>query len=140
MIKTLTLVFVLVVFAALVACSPNMKQYDDIVSKIKSFSIPENSTQRYRITDFGDIETLEAIADDVSFPRGQGAGTVWAHRTTNNLIVYIETKDQGHAGEFGYAYSENGERSGWPTEDFVRYWSIDKQVSENWWRVSYRLD
>lgn len=129
---------VLMLFA-LSSCSLNMEKYDVIIAKVKTFSIAANETKRFRITDFDDVETLEEIGADEVGGRGQGTGLVWVHKTANDLIVYIETEDRGHGGEFGYAYSEAGERPGWPGEEGPSFWSLDEQVDGNWWKVSYLL-
>lgn len=77
-------------------------------------------------------------------PRGQEAGNVWASRDSNgNLTVIILTKDFGHAGQFGYAYSEippqefgEGEPLEFGELPNLRCTTTDWKVAENWWQVA----
>lgn len=75
--------------------------------------------------------------------RGAGSGNVFAIRKPGGeLIVVIETKDLGHAGEYGYAYSEtHPAHQGYnnlfrlDAEENLSCTDPDWEVERNWWKV-----
>jgi hypothetical protein len=81
--------------------------------------------------------------------RGGGAGRVWAARTKEGYLkVVIETSDMGHAGEYGYAYSDvpltlSPLDTSWSTVDVPGRLNIvgtDARIDDHWWAVLYNLD
>ena len=50
--------------------------------------------------------------------------------------------DRGHAGEWGYLYADRGVQMsrGQSMEGPGREWTLDCDLGDGWWRVSYRLD
>jgi hypothetical protein len=94
----------------------------------------------------GPVHLVEAEEELV---RGGGAGRVWAARTKEgHLKVVIETRDLGHAGEYGFAYSDVPLKLA-PLDE---HWSIvdvpgrlnivapDARIDDHWWAVLYNLD
>ena len=52
-------------------------------------------------------DSVHLIEAEEELVGGGGAGRIWATRTEEgHLKVVIETRDMGHAGEYGFAYSE----------------------------------
>ncbi len=96
-----------------------------------------------RFDRMNDPQSLRRLGPSEYIPRGRGAGNVWASRDANGkLTVIIETKDFGHAGEFGYAYSEiPPQKSGEPEPlsfgevPNLRCTEPAGKVAENWWEV-----
>ena len=111
-------------------------------------------------------ETVELRLDDISVPKslrplkpnemsaaGFGEGKVWAAMTVDGkLKVVIETRDLGHAGEYGFAYSEvpliatplGGSRDGeWLELDLPSHLKIvqpNMKMDDNWWKVCDNLN
>jgi hypothetical protein len=94
----------------------------------------------------GSVHLVEAEEELV---RGGGAGRVWAARSKEgHLKVVIETRDLGHAGEYGYAYSDAPLKlapldANWSTVDVPGRLNIvgpDARIDEHWWAVLYNLD
>ena len=90
-----------------------------------------------------DPQSLRLRGPSEYIPRGSEAGNVWAWRDPNGkLTVIIETKDLGHAGYFGYAYSEIPPQKFGEAEPLefgevpnLRCTKADWKVAENWWQV-----
>jgi hypothetical protein len=68
----------------------------------------------------------------------------------SKLKVVVETRDLGHAGEYGFAYSEvplaagpPGGGSNWSELDLpgrLKLVQPDMKIDDNWWQVCYNLD
>jgi hypothetical protein len=92
------------------------------------------------------VKTIVALALAVcvscSAARGRGVGTVWVDKDEQgHLLIAIETIDRGHAGEWGYLYADRGVAMsrGQSTEGPGREWTLDCDLGNGWWSVSYRL-
>ena len=104
---------------------------------------------QFRLDDLSDPTSLRLLKPNESFDRGFGAGNVWADITPDGrLKVVIETKDLGHAGEYGFAYSDvplspQPFGKGWFTIDVPGHINLvlpDMKIDDNWWKVLYNLD
>ena len=136
--STLLLTLFMIVITAS-SCTHIPSEYEAIIAKIIELDPPKETLTKYKMTDFSDLSTLKKMPDDYFSERGRGKGNIWVHPTGGNLVVFIETKDNGHAGEFGLAYSKTGETPIWYDDEWGELWSLDKQISDHWWKVSYRL-
>jgi hypothetical protein len=94
-------------------------------------------------------KTLRTYESKDRPPRGQGAGHVWARLAKDGkLQVVIEVRDAGHAGEYGFAYSEieltpAPFASGWFTIDVPGHLNLvqrDCRIDAQWWKVVHNLD
>ena len=94
-------------------------------------------------------DSVHLIEAEEELVRGGGAGRIWATRTKEgHLKVVIETRDMGHAGEYGFAYSEVPLMpvpldANWSTVDVPGRLTIvgsDAQIDEHWWAVLNNLD
>jgi hypothetical protein len=65
---------------------------------------------------------------------------VWLSRQKGNIVLWLETLDLGHAGQFGYAWSANGNVPEWRADDWGEFWSLGKPLEEGWWRIENRLN
>ena len=54
-------------------------------------------------------------------------------------MVFIETSDQGHGGEYGVVYSEKRQTPVLNDNGGID-WTIDQKINDNWWNISYRLE
>lgn len=119
-----------------------------IVAEVRRRPFPAGQEATFRLADPSDPRTLRA-ADGEELRRGGGAGLVWARRTAEGkLQVTIETRDLGHAGEYGFAYSEltlgltqlPGDGSWQQTDVPGRLTILGKRIDERWVEVLYNLD
>jgi len=118
-------------------------RYEPVVAKIRSIGLKSGERRQYRLDNPGNAATLRLDAESPPPLRGEGAGTVWVEKNEQgHLLVAIETIDHGHAGEWGYLYADRGVAMsrGQSTEGPGREWTLDCDLGNGWWRVSYRLD
>ena len=124
------------------------RKLEAVVEEIRRRPIRPEEVVALRIdpTVTGSVRLVEARERVV---RGRGAGWVWATRTKEgHLKVVIETRDMGHLGEYGYAYSEVPLTlvpldEHWSTVDVPGRLSLvapDAKIDDHWWAVVYNLD
>jgi|GEM_PF-3051446 len=114
-----------------------------VVEEVKARGIKPGEELLFRLDNPKDAKSLRPRARDERIPRGRGAGNVWAAREPDGpLIVIIETSDWGHAGEYGYAYSEvrphktsDGRFALGDLEDNLICTDPHADVAKNWWDV-----
>ncbi len=134
------LIFTLFLMVFLLSCSINTKEYDNIVVKIKSFEIPVGQLVRYKIADFSNTSTIKKLPDNYIAGRGTEKGHIWAFKTKQNLLIFIETEDKGHAGQYGVTYSENGQTPLWNNDEWGEFWSTGEKINEHWWKIYFNVD
>ena len=117
--------------------------------RVGVLGIAPGESKSFRLDDLDDPGSLRPSAAAERRARGQGAGDVWAQRTADGkLKVVIETRDLGHAGEYGFAYSEAPLI---PTKLDGEWLSLDvpgrlnlvlprMRIDDHWWEVVYNLD
>lgn len=122
------------------------RRLEAIVAEVRRLQIAPGQQVTLRLAKLDDPGSLRPAGDE-PLVRGRGAGLVWAERTREGkLKVVIETRDLGHAGEYGYAYSEVPLRAtpldaNWSTVDVPGTLNIlEAQIDEHWWSVLYNLD
>lgn len=118
-------------------------RYEPVVPKIRSLGLKPGERREYRLGDPGNAATLRLDAESPPPERGQGAGTIWVEKDEQgHLRIAVETVDKGHAGEWGYLYADRGVpmKRGESTEGPGREWTLDCDLGDGWWSVSYRLD
>ncbi len=124
----------------LLSCSNDTKIYDSIINEIKKQNLPLEKLVRYQIEDFSKTSTIKKLPDNFTADRGKGKGCIWVFKTKENLLVFIETDDHEHAGEYGVVYSEKGQTPIWDNHEWGERWSIDKKIKDKWWNISFRLE
>ena len=79
-----------------------------VVERVRQLGIKPGEQLKLRLDKLTDPKSLRRLkSPNETFDRGTGAGTLWAERTAEGkLKVVIETRDLGHAGEYGFAYSD----------------------------------
>ncbi len=122
--------------------------YEAVVAQVRSMQLEAGIETALRLDDPSDPKSLRKVKPDESFSRGAGEGNVWAILQDGKLRVVIETQDLGHAGEYGFAYSDEvlspqpfGEQ--WHTLDVPGKINIvqpDMKIDDHWWKVAYNLD
>lgn len=119
-----------------------------IVARVRALNPAPGEAMLLRLDDPDEPKSLRLVKPDEQFARGQGVGNVWARSRKGHLTVVIETRDLGHAGEYGFAYSDEAlslEPFGdhWFTLDVPSKINIvqpDMQIDAHWWKVVYNLD
>ena len=124
-------------------------RWEAVVDRVRSLGVQPGESRAFRLDDLSDPQTLRVRGPGEQFSRGQGAGNVWAKRSAGGkLTVVIETRDLGHAGEYGFAYSEQPLApipfgGAWFSVDVPGHLTLvqpNMQIDGSWWKVLYNLD
>jgi hypothetical protein len=120
-----------------------------VVEMVRTLDLKPGEVRALRLDDPADPSSLRTSPPGEQFARGRGAGNVWAEKTAaGGLKVVVETRDLGHAGEYGFAYTDaplalTPLAEGWSTVDVPGHMNIVRpsmQIDEHWWEVVYNLD
>jgi hypothetical protein len=131
------------------AGSFDRRRFEEIVAVVRIQPIKPGERSEFRLDDFNVPTSLRPLRPGERFRRGQGVGLVWAERTKDGqLKVVVETRDAGHAGELGFAFSDVLLRPApldahWSTVDLPgRLTVVDasSMIDEHWWQVFDNLD
>lgn len=123
--------------------------FNAIVNQVNASGIKPGERREFYLNNLSDPKSLRPRKEDEYFDRGKGTGQVWAERMKNGTLkVVIETKDLGHAGEYGFAYSEvplklEPQGAGWftvPVPCHLCWVKPNMQINAHWWRVEFNLD
>lgn len=123
--------------------------FDAVVAQVRLMPLTPDKETSFRLDDLADAKSLRPVKPDESFHRGAGAGRVWALLNKDGkLTVVIETRDLGHAGEYGFAYSDiplvaRPWEGGWSTLDVPSRLQLvqpDMKIDDHWWKVLNNLD
>lgn len=127
------------------------QRFEAIVAEVRRRQLPTCATCviTFRLDDLSNPQSLRPWGAEETAQRGEGAGRVWANRTEDGkLKVVIETRDYGHAGEYGFAFSDVPLKkepfmgsSDWYRIDVPGdLYLVREQIDEHWWSVLYNLD
>ena len=125
------------------------ERFEAVVAQVRSMSLVPGEETQLRLDDPSDPMSLRMLKPNEYFARGQGAGSVWASVTPDGeLKVVIETRDAGHAGEYGFAYSDvplspQPFGGGWDSLDVpgrIHLVQPKMKIDDHWWEVLYNLD
>jgi hypothetical protein len=124
-------------------------RWEAVVRRVDALGLMPGETRELRLDNLDEPMSLRPLRPGEGQERGRGAGNVWAQKTPDGkLKVVIETRDLGHAGEYGFAYSEVPLS---PTAFGGDWLSLDvpgrlqlalpsMQIDDRWWEVVYNLD
>jgi hypothetical protein len=124
-------------------------RYEAVVEKVRTMNLSPGQVTALRLDDISSPQSLRLLKPEESFERGQGAGCVWAEVSADGkLKVVIETNDMGHAGEYGFAYSDvplvpRSSPPDWFELDVpshLTYVQPDMKIDDHWWKVLYNMD
>jgi hypothetical protein len=122
-----------------ISCTRTSSKYEQIVEEVEKFNNPVGQLKKYKINNFSDLTTIRELSEDHFSDRGKGQGDIWVFKTNDNLVIFIETVDNGHAGEFGIVYSKNGNKPVWNHDDWGEFWIVGEKINDNWYEISFRL-
>lgn len=99
------------------------------------------------LSNLSGMGTLTPLKPSTYIIRGKGAGHVWAQLSESGALkVVIETRDFGHFGEYGFAYSDlplslipYPSDSEWFTIDEpgpLNMGRRDMKIDDHWWKTS----
>jgi hypothetical protein len=114
-----------------------------IVEQVKAIGIQPGESLELRLDDITNPKSLRRVKLNEIFDRGYGAGNVWAARAADgSLAIVVETRDLGHAGEYGFAYTGTSPPtpiSDWATDLPGPLNRVDKKIGDHWWAVDNPL-
>jgi hypothetical protein len=119
-------------------------QFAAIVEQVEAIGIQPGESFELRLDDITNPKSLRTVKPNEFFDRGNGAGDVWAARAADgSLTVVIETRDLGHAGEYGFAYTGTSPPTpitDWGATDLPGPLNrVDKKINDHWWAVENPL-
>ncbi|HSI11015.1 MAG TPA: hypothetical protein VK961_03175 [Chthoniobacter sp.] len=128
-------------------------QFEAIVAQVRQAGMKPGTEQQFFLTDFSDPKSLRPLSEGEAMKlfSGKGAGHVWAQLSPQgSLKVVIETRDLGHAGEYGFAYSDTALSptpmdggGNWYQVEVPGYLNIVEprmKIDEHWWKVLNNLN
>lgn len=124
-------------------------RYEAVVEGARVLVVKPGETKALRLPDLEDPASLRLRRPGEGEARGTGAGNVWARRAPGGGIeVVIQTRDLGHAGEYGFAYSDaplspSPFGGSWLMLDVPSHLQLvlpDMRIDDHWWEVVYNLD
>ena len=82
-------------------------RYQAIIQAVEAQGIRMGEQREFFLRDPSSPASLQAVDPNETVDRGTGTGTVWIRRTGKSAyIVSILVADLGHAGLYGYLYSD----------------------------------
>ena len=119
------------------------RHFDAIVARVRSMMPNQDGEVHFLLEDLNDPASLRQAEHPVS---RDSSGNVWASMTPDGaLTVVIMTRDLGHCGEYGFAYSDvpltmqsDGSRPQFGVPGHPRF--AGQQIDEHWWEVLNNLD
>ncbi len=123
-------------------------ELEAVVRQVRAVGLVPGEERRFKLDSVSDPKSLRPVEMSEYFPSGRGVGIVWAEMTANgNLKVAVMTRDLGHAGEYGFAYSDiplSSQLFGdhWHSLDVPGSMTItlpSMRIDDNWWEVINNL-
>jgi hypothetical protein len=121
-----------------------------IVEELKNRDLPNDTLLQFYIEDLDMKKGLyEVVKNDryqsvlVSSGKiiesGMGRGSIHVYKSNSDIMIFIETKDQGHLGEYGYGYSSEPNKLNWDHDNWGEFWQNDSQLDNHWWQIYFDL-
>ena len=115
-------------------------RFDDLVARVRPLVTQPDRVLRFRLADDLDPRSLAALPETARLGRGDGRGLVNAVvDSRHHLAVSIETRDDGHAGEYGFMYVDDGFDPA-DLEYVQRDSQHEERIDDRWRRWHYDLD
>jgi hypothetical protein len=127
------------------------QQFEAIVAQVRRMHLRPGEEFEFQLDDFTHPESLRPLTKEEA-RRSLGEGRVWAALSHDGkLKVVIETRNLGHAGEYGFAYSDatllpkpsGGDDGGCLVIDVpgpLNFVLPEMRIDDHWWKVEYNLD
>lgn len=128
-------------------------RFEAIVEQVRQAGLKPDTEQQFVLNELSDPKSLHRLSDEEisKIYIGKGAGRVWARVSPQGALkVVIETRDFGHAGEYGFAFSDTS-LTPLPMESDGHWFRIDvpgnlyivvpkMKIDEHWWKVLNNLN
>ena len=128
-------------------------RFEAIVAQVRQASLKPDTEQQFYLDDLSDPKSLRPLSDEEAQKLliGKNAGHVWGQISTQGALkVVIQTRDLGHAGEYGFAYSDTA-LTPQPMEGDDVWFRLDlpgrlyivkprMKIDTHWWKVLNNLD
>jgi hypothetical protein len=113
---------------------------DEVVAGVRPLLVVPNQVYRFRLADDLDAATLTPWPTSMRVGRGDGRGLVNAAiDEQTHIAVSIETRDEGHAGEWGFMFTDDGVSRG-VLEMIERDSQHTERETGRWVRWRYDMD
>jgi hypothetical protein len=127
------------------------KNLEAVVAYVRTSGIKPGQQSEFLISNLTDPRSIRPIKPHQGFTPGEDAGHAWADVAEDGkLKVVIETRDLGHAGMYGFAFSDSalspkstGGDNDWFTLDVpgrLNYVQRHMKIDDHWWEVINNLD
>jgi len=127
------------------------KSLDGLAERVRLMGLMPGEQKEFRVDTLSDANSIRPLKPGTIVARGQGIGHMWAEVSRDGkLKVVVETRDLGHAGEYGFAYSDVpllpepfGTGGAWFSIDVPGRLNLvqpSMKVDDHWWKVEYNLD
>lgn len=127
--------------------------FEAIVAQVRQAGLKPGTQQEFILEPLSDPKSLHPRGEDEAskWPARKGADRVWAQVSAKGeLKVVIETRNLGHAGAYGFAYSDTT-LSPAPMDGEGNWYRIDvpghlyivvpkMKIDGHWWEVLNNLD
>jgi hypothetical protein len=117
------------------------KFLEAVVRQVQKTSLNPGEDRKLRLEHFNDPTTLRPRRAGEYIARGKEAGDIWASRGPGGeWTVIVDTRDFGHAGSFGYAYSETepqkyGDLYSFGEPAYLNCTEPKAKIDDKWWEV-----
>lgn len=130
--------------------SDDLKKCKLIVEELKRNDLPNDTLLQFYIEDLDLNKGISEVVKNKHYQsvvansgktieRGMGRGNIHLYRSSSRIMIFIETKDQGHAGEYGYGYSSEPNKLNWDHDNWGEFWQFDSQLDSHWWQIYFDL-
>jgi len=123
-------------------------RFEAIIAEVRQADLKPETEQQFFLDDLLDPKSLRRVSyEEISkITSGRVAGRVWAQVSPEGALqVVIETRDNGHAGQWGFAYSDRspkvtprGEDDRWfylAVPSHLNEVRTSWQIDNHWWKV-----
>ncbi len=113
---------------------------DAVVTRVRPMLVVPDHMYRFRLDDDLDPATLAPVAEGAILGRGDGRGLIRAAADgLHRIAVSIETRDDGHAGEYGFMFTDDRVGDG-VLELVERDSQHEEREATHWVRWHYDMD
>ena len=113
---------------------------DAIVARVRPLVTGPGKVYLFQLDDALHAASLVALPESHRLGRGDGRGLVRAMLDrAGKLAVSVETRDDGHAGEYGFLYRDPGVSEA-ELEGVIRDSEHEQRVADGWVAWAFNLD
>ena len=145
--KVIIVIIISIIVLAIIIYQKRHKNFcnnvgNKIVAKIKKENMAPGNIYRFKVGKLWDVDTIKRINEN---NLGNQAGEIWGQRTKEGFYkISIIKKDRGHAGLYGYLYSELEIQK--QEDPYIKIITpgplhqLKAKINKNWWFVYSNLN